>query len=138
MSQENPEKETDPAKILEAEAKKLESSADGLEKEASEIEKTAEQLEAEAKKLEAEAEELENKKVIDVTFNEKYLVKVHGKNQTGLALKEMAIAQKVPIQLDFILSIERGGGKTDVIGNDDPIKVKEGDRFLAIPDDDNS
>jgi len=120
-----------PAEKLEAEAKKLES-------EAHELEKTAEELKAEAKKLEEEAEDLEDKKVIDVVFNEKYPVKLHGKNQTGLSLKEAAIAQNVPIQLDFVLSIERGGGKTDLIGNSDPIKVKEGDRFLAIPDDDNS
>lgn len=139
MSQHNPEKDDeDSAKRLEAEAKKLEAEAEQLEKKAEEIEKTAEELEAEAKKLEEEAEELENKKAIDVIFNEKYPVKVHGKKQTGLSLKQTAIEQKVPIQLDFILSIELGGGKTEVIGNDDKIKVKEGDRFLAIPDDDNS
>ena len=132
MSDENPEKgDENPAEKLEAEAKKLES-------EAHELEKTAEELEAEARKLEKEAEELEDKKVIDVVFNEKYPVKIHGKNQTGLSLKEAAIAQKVPIQLEFILSIERGSGKTDLIGNADHIKIKEGDRFLAIPDDDNS
>ncbi|UPJ47656.1 hypothetical protein IVB30_30970 [Bradyrhizobium sp. 200] len=132
MSDENPEKgDEDPAEKLEAEAKKLESKAH-------EPEKTAEELEAEAKKLEKEAEEHEDKKVIDVVFNEKYPVKIHGRNQTGLSLKEAAIAQKVPIQLEFVLSIERGGGKTDLIGNADHIKIKEGDRFLAIPDDDNS
>ncbi|MET4483484.1 hypothetical protein [Bradyrhizobium sp. F1.13.3] len=136
MSHHNPEKDDeDSAKRLEAEAKKLE--AEELEKKAEEIEKTAEELEAEAKKLEEEAEELD-KKEIDVIFNEKYPVKVYGKKQTGLSLKQAAIEQKVPIQLDFILSIELGGGKTEVIGNDDKIKVKEGDRFLAIPDDDNS
>src|ERR1700676_1231831 len=132
MSDEEGEKgDENPAEKLEAEAKKLESEAQGLEK-------TAEELKAEAKKLEEEAEDLEDKKVIDVVFNEKYPVKIHGKKQTGLSLKEAAIDQKVPIQLDFILSIELGGGKTDLIGNADTIKVKEGDRFLAIPDDDNS
>jgi predicted RNase H-like nuclease (RuvC/YqgF family) len=132
MSGENDEKgDENPAEKLEAEAKKLES-------EAQQLEKTAEELEAEAKKLEEEAEDLEDKKVIDVVFNDKYPVKIHGKKQTGLSLKEAAIDEKVPIQLDFILSIERGGGKTDVIGNTDPINVKEGDKFLAIADDDNS
>jgi predicted RNase H-like nuclease (RuvC/YqgF family) len=121
----------DPAKKLEEQAKKLESDAQNLEK-------TAEELEAEAKKLEEEAEELENKKPIEVVFNEKYPVTVHGKKQTGLSLKQTAIQQKVPIQLDFVLSIERGGGKTDLVGDTDHIKVKEGDRFLAIPNDDNS
>jgi argininosuccinate synthase len=133
MSQENSgQGHENPAQKLEAEAKKLEAEAQSLEKK-------AEELEAEAKKLEEEAEELEDKKkIIDVVFNEKYPVKVHGKRQTGISLKEIAIAQEVPIKLDFVLSIERGGGKTDLIGNAEPIKVKEGDRFLAIPDDDNS
>ena len=84
----------------------------------------AKRLEAKAEKLEEEAEELEAKKTIEVVFNEKYPVKIHGKNQTGLRLKEAAIKDKVPIELDFILSIELGGGKTELIGNADPIKVK--------------
>jgi hypothetical protein len=132
MSDENRENgDENPAEKLEAEAKKLES-------EAQELEKTADELGAEAKKLEAEAEDLEDKKVIEVIFNEKYTVKVHGKKQTGLSLKEAAIDQKVPIRLDFVLSIELGGGKTELIGDADHITVKEGDRFLAIPNDDNS
>jgi hypothetical protein len=132
MAGENGEKgDENPAERLEAEAKKLET-------EAQELENTAEKLEAEAKKLEEEAEDLEDKKVIEVVFNEKYSVKIHGKKQTGLTLKEAAIAQKVPIQLDFVLSIELGGGRTELIGDADHIKVKEGDRFLAIPNDDNS
>lgn len=125
-------------KSLEDLAKNLEFEAENLEKKAVELERVAEDLEADVKKLEDEAEELEDKKDIDVVFNEKYPVNIHGKKQTGLSLKQAAIEQKVPIQLDFILSIERGGGKTDVIGNDEQLKVKEGDRFLAIPDDDNS
>ncbi len=128
--QEMPGGGEDPAKRLEKEAKELESEAKRLEEQ-------AERLEAKAEQLEAEAEELEEHEPIKVVFNEKYRVTVHGKKQTGLSLKEAAIKDHVPIQLDFVLSIERGGGKTEIIGNTDTIKVKEGDRFLAIPDDDN-
>jgi predicted nuclease with TOPRIM domain len=125
------EKPVDPAQKLESEAKELESRAEKLEEQ-------AEKLEVKAEKLEEEAEDLEDKKPIEVIFNEKYPVTVHGKNQTGLSLKEAAIKDGVPIQLDFVLSIELGGGKTELIGDTDHIKVKEGDRFLAIPNDDNS
>jgi hypothetical protein len=74
-----------------------------------------------------------------ITFlvNEKP-VSVTDEKQTGLSIKQAAIAQGVQIQLDFVLSIERGGGKTDLIGDDEKVKVKAGDRFLAIPNDDNS
>jgi hypothetical protein len=37
-----------------------------------------------------------------------------------------------------VLSIERGGGKTELIGDDQRIEVHKGERFLAIPNDDNS
>lgn len=69
--------------------------------------------------------------------NEKPVV-VQDKKQTGLSIKQAAIEQNVPIQLDFVLSIERGGGKTELIGDDQKITVHDGDRFLAIPNDDNS
>lgn len=121
----------DRAEKLEAEAKELKEEAEALEVE-------AENLEAKAEKLEEEAEKLEAKKPIEVVFNDKYPVVLEGQNQTGLSLKEAAIEQKVPIQLDFVLSIELEGGKTELIGDTDPIKVKKGDRFLAIPNDDNS
>lgn len=74
---------------------------------------------------------------IEVIVNEKP-VNLEGKEQTGLSIKESAIAQNVGIQLDFVLSIERGGGKTELIGDNDPIKVHPHERFLAIPNDDNS
>ncbi|HLK83738.1 MAG TPA: multiubiquitin domain-containing protein [Xanthobacteraceae bacterium] len=59
-------------------------------------------------------------------------------NQTGMSIKLAAIAQGVQIQSDFVLSIERGGGKTELIGDDQPVQVHKGERFLAIPNDDNS
>lgn len=78
-----------------------------------------------------------NDKTITIFVNEKS-VKVEKEQTTGLAIKQAAIAQDVQIQLDFVLSIERGGGRTELIGDGDIVKVKKDDRFLAIPNDDNS
>jgi hypothetical protein len=74
---------------------------------------------------------------ITVLVNEKRVV-FEEERQTGMSIKQIAIAQGVPIQLDFVLSIERGGGKTELIGDDQEVKLHDGDRFLAIPNDDNS
>lgn len=57
---------------------------------------------------------------------------------TGLEIKEAAIAQGVPIQLDFVLSEELGERRTRVIGDRDAVTVNKESRFLAIPNDDNS
>jgi hypothetical protein len=76
-------------------------------------------------------------KTIVIFVNEKP-VTVEKERMTGLAIKQAAIAQGVQIQLDFVLSIELGGGRTELIGDGDTVKVKKGDRFLAIPNDDNS
>ncbi len=76
-------------------------------------------------------------KPVSIFVNEKLIV-VENKKQTGLTIKQAAITQGVPIQLDFVLSIERGDGKTELIGDDQKITVHEADRFLAIPNDDNS
>lgn len=78
-----------------------------------------------------------NEKKIRIFVNEKEVV-LDDDRQTGLSIKQAAIAQGVNIQLDFVLSIERGGGKTELIGDNEKIKVHKGDRFLAIPNDDNS
>lgn len=74
---------------------------------------------------------------IEVLVNEKPVV-FDDKDQTGLSIKRTAIAQGVGIQLDFVLSIERGGGKTELVGDNDRIKIHPHMRFLAIPNDDNS
>jgi hypothetical protein len=58
--------------------------------------------------------------------------------QTGISIKTAAIKQGVNIQLDFVLSIERGGGRTELVGDHQKIKVHNKERFLAIPNDDNS
>lgn len=57
---------------------------------------------------------------------------------TGLEIKESAIAQQVPIQLDFVLSEELPHGKTKIIGDQDTITVHNGSKFNAVAPDDNS
>ena len=74
---------------------------------------------------------------VDVLINEKP-VTLDGPKQTGSSIKKAAIEQAVDIKPDFVLSIELGGGKTDLIGDREEVVVKEGDRFLAIANDDNS
>ena len=74
---------------------------------------------------------------IEVTLNDKPVL-LAGSKQTGESIKKAAIAQGVNIKPDFVLSIERGGGKTDLIGDHEPIFVHADDRFLAIENDDNS
>lgn len=76
-------------------------------------------------------------KMITILVNEKP-VTIDDRSQTGTTIKQAAIAQGVQIQPDFVLSIERGGGKTELIGDDQPVRVHKGERFLAVPNDDNS
>jgi hypothetical protein len=83
------------------------------------------------------ASDVRHEKRIDVLVNEKPVV-LEGRLQTGESVKQAAIHQHVPIQLDFVLSIERGGGRTELVGDDQKIEVHEHERFLAIPNDDNS
>jgi Multiubiquitin len=58
--------------------------------------------------------------------------------RAGHEIKEAAIKAGVAIQLDFVLSLETGPGQTRIIGDRDRVRVKPGQRFLAISDDDNS
>ena len=73
----------------------------------------------------------------DILVNEKP-VTLDGPKQTGSSIKKAAIEQGVDIKPDFVLSIELGAGKTDLIGDNQELLVKDGDRFLAIANDDNS
>ena len=74
---------------------------------------------------------------IEVTLNDKPVV-LEGSKQTGESIKKAAIEQGVNIKQDFVLSIERGGGKTDLVGDDQFIEVHPNERFLVIENDDNS
>ena len=74
---------------------------------------------------------------IDITVNDKPVV-LEGTKQTGASVKKSAIEQDVNIKEDFVLSIELGGGRTKLVGDDEEIVVEDGERFLAIENDDNS
>ena len=74
---------------------------------------------------------------IDVTVNDKPVV-LEGRKQTGATVKKAAIEQDVNIKEDFVLSIELGSGKTKLVGDEEEIEVRDGERFLAIENDDNS
>ena len=73
----------------------------------------------------------------EVSVNDKP-VELVGAEQTGAQVKQAAIEQNVGIKEDFVLSIELGGGKTTLVGDDERIVVRTGVRFVAIDDDDNS
>ena len=64
-------------------------------------------------------------------------VKIMGPKGTGLQIKQAAIDQGVPIRLDFLLYQELPGGNKQVL-DDQKVRVRRGDRFLAIANDDNS
>ena len=74
---------------------------------------------------------------IDVLVNDKPVL-LQGVKQTGASVKKAAVEQGVNIKEDFVLSIELGGGKTKLVGDDEEIEVYAGERFLAIENDDNS
>ena len=65
-------------------------------------------------------------------------VQLTGAKHSGLEVKQAAMAQGVAIQLDFQLSIRKDSGKFKVIGDDEVIKIDEGDVFRAVAHDDNS
>jgi hypothetical protein len=56
---------------------------------------------------------------------------------TGLEIKRDAIGQGVEIQLDFPLSAKRGDRYVPVDDNE-LVRVREGEKFMAVAPDDNS
>jgi len=74
---------------------------------------------------------------VTVTVNER-AVALPDNHVTGLEVKQAAIAQGVPIQLDFVLSEELGERRARIVGDAETITVSDHSRFLAIPPDDNS
>lgn len=87
--------------------------------------------------LEKDHDDKHEDRLIQVFVNERPVL-LEGKKHTGLDIKAAAVAQGVSIGPDFILSLERGHGHTEIIGDHERVTVKKGDRFLAIPNDDNS
>ena len=86
---------------------------------------------------EQEVNKMDNDSKFQVTVNDKPVV-LEGAKQTGASVKKAAIEQDVSIKEDFVLSIELGGGKTKLVGDNEEIVVHDGERFLAIENDDNS
>lgn len=76
-------------------------------------------------------------RTVTITVNEQP-VTVDGPRLTGRQIKEAAIAQRVPIGLDFILSEEIAKGKTKIVGDDDLVTVNKNSKFHAVANDDNS
>lgn len=76
-------------------------------------------------------------KIVTIFVNDNP-VKITRGEHTGLEIKQAAIEQGVKIQLDFVLSLEKGNGETQIIGDSDKVKVKRGQHYVAIADDDNS
>lgn len=74
---------------------------------------------------------------VTITVNFKP-VTMPDRHATGLQIKQAAIAQGVNIQLDFILFRDRGHGRRDPIRDDESIELHRGERFEAVPGDDNS
>ena len=65
-------------------------------------------------------------------------VHVDGPSTTGLEIKEAAIKQGVPIELDFLLAKVGPDDKEPIIGDDDKVDVTEFKTFTATAPDDNS
>ncbi|MGO4299356.1 multiubiquitin domain-containing protein [Leifsonia sp. RAF41] len=75
-------------------------------------------------------------KDIHVTVNRRP-VTLHSASQTGRSVKESAIAQGVPIKIDFLLS-RKAGAKFQPVGDDESIRTHNEDEFRANDGDDNS
>ena len=74
---------------------------------------------------------------VEIAVNERRVIMADD-DTTGLGITKAAIAQGVPIKIDFILQQELPHGGSRVIGDNDPVKVHPRDRFTAIDRDDNS
>ena len=74
---------------------------------------------------------------VTITVNEQ-AIDILGPRVTGLQIKEAAISQGVPMDVNFILSEELPNNRTRIIGDDDVVTVNSRSRFLAIANDDNS
>lgn len=74
---------------------------------------------------------------VDVVVNDKPITLI-GKRHTGASIKEAAIDAGVPIDADFVLSLESGNRRTKIIDDLQTIEIECDARIVAVPDDDNS
>lgn len=86
------------------------------------------------------AADLEDKKhpvTTTIYVNEQEVV-LNEKIVSGAEIKNAAIAQSVLIQPNFVLHEELPNGTSKIIGDDDPVHLREKLKFTAIAPDDNS
>jgi hypothetical protein len=83
------------------------------------------------------AQDGERQHTVTVHVNNKP-VEVPAPKATGRQIKEAAISAQLPIQLDFVLSRELKDDRSEIVGDDEELKVNKNSRFLAIAPDDNS
>ena len=74
---------------------------------------------------------------VEIFVNRKPVRMTRGKH-TGSEIKQAAIAAGINIKPDFVLSLVLGPGETRIIGDNEPVPVKKGQRYTAVADDDNS
>ena len=85
----------------------------------------------------AEQSEAAGTHPITVLVNERE-VRFEQRRVTGLEIKQTAINQHVPIQLDFVLFEVNHGGHLRQIGDTETITLNPGHVFRAVTPDDNS
>lgn len=76
-------------------------------------------------------------KVITVEFNFTDL-DLPKDEMTGAEVKAAAIAQGLPIQAGFVLSVTKRNGKFEVVDDTEVIKIRKGLSFTCVDSDDNS
>ena len=76
-------------------------------------------------------------KPVKITLNNKPISLVSG-SYTGSEIKLIAIEQKVDIKQDFVLSKVSDNDTSNIIGDDDKIQIKGGEKFRAIANDESS
>lgn len=76
-------------------------------------------------------------RAVEITVNFKPVV-MPDKHTTGLEIKKVAIEQGVNIKLEFVLFREKGHGRRDPVRDDEKVELHRGDKFEAVPGDDNS
>ncbi|MCL4241300.1 MAG: multiubiquitin domain-containing protein [Dehalococcoidia bacterium] len=84
-----------------------------------------------------EVAEERHDRTVTVTVNNR-AVELDRHRVTGLEIKQAAIAQGVPIQLDFQLAEIRPNGEHQIIGDGDVVTVTRNSKFVATAADDNS
>lgn len=83
------------------------------------------------------AEQADHPHPVIITVNG-HSVTIPTHRATGLEIKREAIAQGVPIHLDFALFEVQHGGRLKQIGDHETVALHHGEVFRAVAPDDNS